>query len=76
VKRAFEQGVKVERWQYGKTREVVLKEDVVDSWAGFPAQAEPASAPPAPPTPPTPPAEPAPGSPAPASPATPPSATP
>jgi len=36
ITRKFIEGVKTERWQYTPERVVVLKEDVVDSWEGFP----------------------------------------
>ncbi len=36
ITRKFIEGVKTERWQYTTERVVVLKEDRVDSWQGFP----------------------------------------
>ncbi len=36
ITRKFIEGVKIEHWQYGSNRVVVLKEDSVDSWKGFP----------------------------------------
>jgi hypothetical protein len=36
ITRKFVEGVKTERWQYTPDRVVVLKEDRVDSWQGFP----------------------------------------
>lgn len=36
ITRKFENGVKIEHWQYTPARVVVLKEDRIDSWEGFP----------------------------------------
>lgn len=36
ITRKFIEGIKTERWQYTPERVVVLKEDRVDSWEGFP----------------------------------------
>jgi hypothetical protein len=37
INRKFENGVKVERWEYAPRRTVVLKDDVVESFEGVPA---------------------------------------
>jgi hypothetical protein len=36
IHRQFVSGVKVEQWQYASRRVVTLKEDIVESWEGFP----------------------------------------
>jgi len=39
ITRRYAEGVKTEQWQYSSQRLVVLKEDKIDSWQGFPALA-------------------------------------